>query len=214
MTEPILVAIIVASGIVVGSLLTVFLTYMTTKAQNSSRTNELRLQFEHERKEKQIARLIEKGRHYLNHIGQHLQSITKSAHFIEKRLRDLVFMCGSDDIIIAWADPRSPVVLHDIAESVKAISGDMDGIEMLRIQITDSRLLTLIRDTLVLGNNASKELQKLGKMRIKHAEGHVGDEPNKEITYQCTHILNMTTKLFESIRESNRRIEEILSGIE
>ncbi len=213
MTEPILVAIIGASGIVVGSLLAVFVTYMTTKAQNSSRTNELRLQFEHERKEKQIARLIEKRAPYLNHIGQHLQSITKSAHFIEKRLRDLVFMCGSDDII-AWADPRSPVVLYDITNSIKAISGDMDGIEMLRIQITDSRLLTLIRDTLVLGGNASKELQKLGEMRIKHAEGHVGDEPNKEISYQCTHILNLTIKLFESIRESNRQIEEILSGIE
>ncbi len=122
-------------------------------------------------------------------------------------------MCGSDDII-AWADSRSPVVLYDIGESVKAISGDMDGIEMLRIPITDSRLLTLIRDTLVLGDNASKELQKLMGIRIKYGEGNIGDKPNKEISYQCTHILNMTIKLFESIRESNRRIEEILSGIE
>lgn len=213
MTEAMWVAIVGISGTIVGTILGGLLTYWNTKAQIRSRTNELRQQFEHERKEKQIAKLIERRASYLNPIGQHLQSITSSAHAIEKSLRDLVFMCGSDDTI-AWADSRSPVVLHDITNCVKAISGDMDGIEMLRVQVTDSQLLTLMRNTLHLGENVSKEFQKLVGMRIEHAEGHVGDKPNKEISDQCTHILNMTIELFESIRESNKRIEEILSGIE
>ena len=213
MTELILVAIIGACGIVVGSLLTVFVTYMTTKAQNSSRTNELRLQLEHERKEKQITRLIERRVSYLNQISEYLQLIVESTHSIEKSLLTLTY-CTGDENIIAWADSRARVSVDAVVKEVGSIAKYIEGIEKLRVKNNDNQLASQIKTTLSLGQRVSDGVHELHNMEIRHGEGEMGNNPNKEISFLCVKIGNATNEFFTAIRQTNRRIEEILCGME
>ena len=213
-TEAMLVAIVGISGVIIGTVLGGILTYKSTKAQIRARINELHEQFAHERKEKQITRLIERRASYLNPISENLQSITKSVHYIEKKLRDLVFLCGNDETV-AWAHPKSGKYLEDMRNSVESVSRYMDNIEMLRTQNTDSQSGDLISNNHALSYEVTSEIYKLSTMQIRHGKGHVSNEPaNKEISYHCTNAFNVSTKVFESIRKSNHRIEAILSGME
>lgn len=214
MNEPMWVAIVGILGTIVGTVLGALLTYVNTKAQIKARTNELQQQFGHERTERQIARLIKIRASYLNPISEHLQSITESSHLIESKIRDLIVRCCGDDDVIAWAYPESKSYLKDMTSSVKSISESMDGIEMLRVKNTDNQFAGLINNTLSLGNQVSIDISKLSGLRIKHGEGDISKTPNKEIGNQCVHALDLINNLFKIIRESNHRIEEILSGME
>lgn len=213
MTEALWVAIVGIVGTIVGTILGGFLTYLNTKTQNKARVIELQQQFENERKAVQTARLIEKRAPYLGPINEQQQSIISSIHNIEKKLRDLVFACG-DDNVIAWADSRTLGYLQDITNSITSISTATDNIEMLRVRNSDRKLAEYLVKTIKLTIDISKETMKLRRLIIKHGESNTGNNPNKEISAQCICVLNLTPKFNENIRECSKRIEEILSGIE
>jgi len=199
-------------GIIIGGSIALVAGVLGSVIQGYFSTKNTKLQFEYQQKERQIERLISVRAQYLNLISERLKSIISSTHYVETKLRDLVKLCSNDGI--AWADSRSRTYLDEITRVVKSMSTSTNDIEMLRSQVTDSRLLTLIATTLTLDDQLSKGVSELMGIEIRHGEGEMSDKPNREISYQCVHLGEVTTQLFETIKQTNHRIEEILSGME
>jgi hypothetical protein len=223
-------------GSVSGLIIQGYYARRTTKMQIDARVEEQREQFKFQEGQAQIQRLVDQRARYLTPMKEYLLSITRPAHHLETMLRDLIFMCRDDHI--AWADSRSEKCLDQMQEDAASIIGQLEAIEMLRVQNTDSRLASLLQQVVILGSQVSKEISELRSMNYRHAEGDftdkplrqmvplewvkpfsvrpsdMNDEPNTQITYQCSHSSEVINALYESLRQSNRRIEEIMSGME
>ncbi|OGO18423.1 MAG: hypothetical protein A2Z15_05305 [Chloroflexi bacterium RBG_16_50_11] len=171
-------------GTIIGGLIGVIGSILGFIIQGYYSKKNTELQLESEKRERQITRLIEKRAPYLSPINEQQQSVISSIHNIEKRVRDLEFACG-DENVIAWADPRTIGYLQDITNSNDSISTATDNIEMLRVRNSDKKLAEHLTNTINLTVDISKETMKLHRLRIKHGEGNTGNNPNKEISDQC-----------------------------
>jgi len=197
-------------GTIIGGVIALVAGLLGYVIQGYFSTKNIRLQFEYQQQQTQAERLINVRARYLNPISEHLSSISNSTHLVEKKLRDLVVLSGTEQI--AWI---SFTGLDDMLDSIKSISDSMDSIEKLRPKSNDRQFRSLISKTLTLGDQVSKEISHVSGFQIKHQEeGGTTDECDKEISVQCMKTLTLTTDLFESIGKCYGRIEQILSGME
>jgi hypothetical protein len=213
MTDAMLVAILGISGTVITSGLGAFFTYLNLKSQHTLKNNELRQQFEHESKEKQISRLIEKRALYLNLISEYLQAITQNTHILERQLLEIERISKSIDMV-AWANSNSKDIIKILENVNNEISKYRNGVEVKRVQITDNRLSDLVNKAMTISSNVIHGIQEYFRLQKKHGDGDYEGNPNDEINANTANLRSLSSQLYSSIRECNFRIEEILSGKE
>jgi phage terminase large subunit-like protein len=164
--------------------------------------------------------------------------ISKSSHLAEKTLSNVNRWTNLEGVV--WQYKQVSHYLDNINEQMGLISKSLDTIEIIVQQNTDEKLFTLIRQIISIADLLVKETNEINNMKIRHGEGEfdyktnsitpvfpivdeihltkqpsdLNDEPNKQVAYQSIRCMEITTVLFKNIRQCNKRIEDLLSGVE
>jgi len=198
-SEGVWVVIGTAVGALVGSIATLCGIMIQTRARRA----ETERQLEYQKRQAEVARLIEVRASYIDPIRKHLQ-----------RLSEYSMVAGESLHIIAQPEGDYPPLgslfkkrltheeaMNSLQESAKGIQTASSEIQQLMPRVSDKRLADLL---------AAVQISILGV--LSNAEWIFLSEIDKKDDINA--VAEFMNELRDNVTEANRRTEELLSGMD
>lgn len=208
MTEAMWIAIVSPVSLIVGYLLSLASTIM----QNKNKIRELNLKYEYEIKDKQITRKIERRAKYLEPIAEQFQIITTSMYKIRSIIHSSLQEMMSNPASYTGISLNHIGIINKECQSILI---DNQKVQELITQNTDEKLQTMIQDVLKSCELMERSVSGLNFLKvIEINKTRTKGDPIEDNNNQLFKVLQDVDKFIRNVRETNGKIEEILSGIE
>jgi len=205
-------AIIGSLSAIIGSVIGAFLTYKSTKIQIQSRALEQRQQIEHTEKEARRNRLIDARKEYLTglskgvtvwiaELGNFLDQISSIGYFLEN--------VKQHPFLYTDVNTMKNEFREELEKIIKRLEKFRAGLEMIRGQLSDTKLIQLIDDALMTETKIKFRQSPILNQILR---SWVSESNDDEIKAALSQSSIMSTELRIKIEKINKRIEELLIG--
>jgi len=208
----IILGIIIGGGIgVVASIVGGIFSYLVAKSQINARRQEQADQFANRKQEFQMDRLIEARKAWLEPLSKAIQECVKEVAEAEAITLKLKASCN----IHFWGEDLYGQSSKALVKSTKSIIKICREVRDLTAQVSDGSLNKLISDMILLPFEIHTKVFTLpGSDTKQWLTKTPVDKEEESISTSCVAICEILNNIREHSWKINKRIEELLSGVD